>query len=167
MISNQMGRPGAYQFSPPPGIMGMQPQFGGAMMGGGMMGHAEPALQQQLPEETFDDAAFAKAFEDAARLELETQQEQGAAQEQSQILEQDQEVLIAESAERFMSSTLDDGHIPNQPPIGADLIHDPTDKTYERPAQEDPSALARTAGQLLNSMYFLVAGFCLKLSPVL
>ena len=125
---------------------GMQPQFMGGMANSQLV-NQEP----QQPVEAFDEAAFARAFEDAAKAEV-------AKETESQSQEQDvsqaaQEVQLNESAERFMSaSPVPDVHspIPVQARIGADLIHNPSDSPEPQP--EDPDALARTAGQLLESV---------------
>lgn len=124
---------------------GMQPQFMGGM--------ANSQLQQepQQPVEAFDDAAFAQAFDDAAKAEMAKEAE---AQSQDQDISQTtQEIQLDETAERFMSaSPVQEAHtpIPGQALIGADLIHNPSDSPQQQP--EDPDALARTAGQLLESV---------------
>lgn len=135
-------------------------QYGGPMMGGIMATRSATSAQQTpetlneaaFDEAAFDDAAFAKAFDDAFENveQEELNQEQNVSQDQSQNLGQDEEVLISESAERFMDSEIDHGQLLNQAPIGADIIHDPTDKSYPQPMQEDHTELARTAGHLLN-----------------
>jgi hypothetical protein len=124
---------------------GMQPQF----MGG--MANSQLKQEPQQPVEAFDEVAFARAFEDAANAEV-------AKEMESQSQEQDvsqaaQEVQLNESAERFMSASpaLEvQAPIPVQARIGADLIHNPSESPEPQP--EDPDALARTAGQLLESV---------------
>jgi len=127
--------------------------------GGGMMGQTE---QIQQPVETFDDAAFARAFEEASRAELEAQEEfaalsreidtlndesrQGQTLSQDQNVEMDQEILLDKSAEQLMSS--DQPQIPNQAPLGADLIED----HRLQPGKEDPDAMARTAAHVLDTV---------------
>lgn len=96
---------------------------------------------QTQPTEAFDEEAFARAFDQAAESEL--------AMEiaQQQLLGVDQDVLVNESAERLMS--LD--QVEEQPRLGADLIHDSREGERAQ-QQDDPDALARTAGQLLDSV---------------
>ena len=107
------------------------------------------ASQMQLDQpqtqsvEAFDEEAFARAFDQAAQLELALEQ---AAREQS--LGIDQDVLVDESAERLMSSD----QVLEPARIGADLIHDPREGEGAQQQQDDPDALARTAGQLLDSV---------------
>jgi hypothetical protein len=93
--------------------------------------------------EAFDEEAFARAFDQAAQSELAMQQ---AAQRQS--LGIDQDVMANESAERLMGS--EQALEPQR--LGADLIHDPREGGREQQQQDDPDALARTAGQLLDSV---------------
>jgi hypothetical protein len=153
MQSGQMGGQAfSSQYSPMSQGMGVGLGMGMGMQqyGGGMMGQTGQ-VQQQQPEEVFDDEAFARAFEEASkaemdRLEEESRQEQESTQAQNH--ESGQDILLEESAERFMSS--DQPQIPNQAPIGADLIEDP--RQNENPQGEDHDALARTAGHLLNSV---------------
>jgi hypothetical protein len=124
---------------------GMQPQFMGGMAGSQLQHEPQQAV------EAFDDAAFARAFEDAAKAEV-------AKEAESQSQEQDvtqaaQEIQLDESAEQFMSESpaLEvQSTLPGQARIGADLIHNPSDSPEPQP--EDPDALARTAGQLLESV---------------
>jgi len=119
----------------------------------------QSSMSAQKQPEAFDDEAFARAFEEAARHEevlrqdnemvQNSVQEQGQEQEQSAEIGQD--ILINESATRLLSR--DSDVLSHQAPIGADQIHDPSSPEHE-PRQEDtdPDALARTAGQLLNSV---------------
>ena len=129
--------------------MGMQSQFAGGMMGQ----QAEQSMaQQQQPVEAFDEEAFARAFEEASKAEhmtneIEAREEAENAHRQDIELEQD--IMLEESIERLAS---DEPQIPNQARLGADLIHDPMSESQEWPQQEDPDALARTAGQLLDSV---------------
>jgi len=153
IMPQQMGA-GGYQFSQRQ--IGL-PQHGRPIMGGVMA--ARNATSMQQAPETFnevmlDDSAFAKAFDDAFEnvAQAELDQEQEMSQNQTQNQQMDQEVLISESAERFMDSEIDQGQLLNQAPIGADIIHDPKDKSYPQPMQEDHTELARTAGHLLNGM---------------
>jgi hypothetical protein len=123
---------------------GMQPQFRGGMASS--QTHQEP--QQSV--EVFDDEAFARAFENAAQAEM-SKEEQSQPQEQDGSLTLN-DVQLAASAEHYMSLPTSEQHslIPEQERIGADLIHDPSDSP--RPEPEDPDAMARTAGQLLDSV---------------
>jgi hypothetical protein len=127
--------------------MGMGMGMGMHQYGGGMTGQAEQQQQSQ-PVEAFDDAAFARAFEEASREELERSEAESRQQQvsdQAQTTEMSHEVLIEESAERFMSS--EEPQVMGQDPIGADRIQDPN----EGP-QDDPDALAQTAAHLLDSV---------------
>lgn len=177
--SQMSGQSFGSQYSPMAQGIGMATGMGMQQYGGGM-GRQMGVVQQPQPEDVFDDAAFAKAFEAAAkgeeeRLEEESRQEQAkeaepvkeevqaqeaepAQEVQAQVPTQElgQDVLLAESAERFMSpSQLQDpspipslilDHIPDQEPIGADAIEDHR-LSLQR---EDPDAISRTAGDLLN-----------------
>jgi hypothetical protein len=99
--------------------------------------------QAQVPQaaEAFDEEAFARAFEEAAKSE--TTLVDTAAQERPYEVGVD--IMLNESTERFMRSGP-----PEQDRIGADLIHDPAREGLQD--QQDPDALAITAGQLLDSV---------------
>jgi hypothetical protein len=149
--TSQMGGSSAYGYSSMNGGMGMgmgmQSQYAGGMMG--QQAEQSNMQQQQQPAEAFDEEAFARAFEEASKSEMDTRED---FQERSNTgIELGQDVMLEESAERFMSSS-NELQIPNQARLGADLIHDPLSETQERPQYEDPDALARTAGQLLDSV---------------
>jgi hypothetical protein len=101
------------------------------------MGHEQMVQPQNQQVEAFDEEAFARAFDQAAQAEL----------AQQQTLEEQSEVLLDESAERLLDS--DQGKETQR--LGADLIHDPRDSEHNQ-TQDDPDALARTAGQLLDSV---------------
>jgi len=110
---------------------------------------ATPQVEQssivQQHEESFDDEAFARAFDEAAKSEIDTAQETRRQQE----LELGQDIMINKSTERMMASD----HPMKQARLGADLIHDPLQEDrQERQQQGDPDALARTAAQLLDSV---------------
>jgi hypothetical protein len=125
---------------------------------------SQSSISQQKQPEQFDDEAFARAFEEAARNEeVLAQERQGAEMSQNneqgqnvevgqdQGVELGQDILINESASRLLSS--DSDALAQQPLIGADQIHDPTSPEREQRQEDtDPDALARTAGQLLNSV---------------
>jgi hypothetical protein len=111
--------------------------------------YAMTASQGQLNQpqvqsvESFDEEAFARAFDQAAQSELAMEQ---AAQQQSHGVDQD--VLVNESAVRLMGSN----QVLEPQRLGADLIHDPREGEREQQQEDDPDALARTAGQLLDSV---------------
>jgi hypothetical protein len=103
--------------------------------------------QQSQPVEAFDEEAFARAFEEAAKLEMEVDARQELNQ---QGVELGQDILISESAERLMAIT--EGPL-NQERIGADTIHDPlSEPADDEPNHNDSDALAITAGKLLDSV---------------
>ena len=89
MQSGQMrGKAHGNQYSPISGGMGMGMGMSMGMgmgsgmqqYGGGMVGQVGQAQQQQQPAEVFDDAAFARAFEEASWVaEMENQDEATAA----------------------------------------------------------------------------------------
>jgi hypothetical protein len=107
---------------------------------GTMFAQQEQQAQAQPQAEAFDEEAFARAFDEAAQSELASEQ----AQQEGLAAQQD--VLIEESANRFMESD----HRP-QERLGADLIYDPENGQINED-QNDPDALARTAGHLLDSV---------------
>lgn len=105
---------------------------------------AEPQHEQIQAEtqqtELFDEEAFARAFEEASRVEEQMRQELEPVQ--ADDLTKDE---IGESLETDLPQ--------EQIKIGADLIHDPRDQEQlDRQEQEDPDALAKTAAQLLESV---------------
>ena len=156
--SSQMAGVSAYDYSPMNGGLGMglQSQFPGGMMGQ----QAEQSMAPQQLSEAFDEEAFARAFEEAAKVEqmrngVETglDHDMGMtenAEASKSAMEMGQDIMLEESAEKFMSSSTE-AQIPDQARLGADLIHDPMSES-QRPEHEDPDALARTAGQLLDSV---------------
>lgn len=126
-----------------------QPMFGGGMYLGTDAFQTPLQHEPQIPQpqthqqvESFDEAAFARAFDEAAQAELAAQNEAS----------QREEVLLNESAENIMKEDLIyvDPAL-DQPRIGADLIHDPQGKADQH-ANEDADALSRTAGELLNKV---------------
>jgi len=131
-----------YKYSPMPG-MGMTTQYAGGFAG--PQAETSMAQQQQQPAEAFDEDAFARAFDEAAKSEMDSRQV--SSQEQHMELEQD--VMINESAERLMATS--EGLL-EQERIGADAIHDPLSKDPPNQEQSDPDALARTAARLLDSV---------------
>ncbi len=115
--------------------------------------------QQKQPAEAFDEEAFARAFEEAAQAEMaskeaERQEEstqQDSSQEQHESVELGQDIMINESAERLLAST-EEGLL-DQERIGADTIQDPATQDPKVAQEENsPDALARTAGELLDSV---------------
>lgn len=99
---------------------------------------------EQLVENTFDEAAFERAF-DAARSEVQLREQQS----QNESLELGQDVMINESTERLLQSDL----LAEQERIGADTIfHESQGEIQEHQSIDDPDELARTAGQLLDSV---------------
>jgi hypothetical protein len=136
------------RYSPLSG-MNMMPQYSGGFAGQ----QAEMSrAQQKQPEEAFDEEAFARAFEAAAQAEMASKEEESQqrefGQEQSQGVEMGQDIMINESAERLMATS--EGLLDE--PIGADTIHDPKSDPRIDQEQNSPDALARTAGQLLDSV---------------
>ncbi|KAI9814397.1 MAG: hypothetical protein M1827_003253 [Pycnora praestabilis] len=100
---------------------------------------------QQEADDVFDEAAFEKAFE-AASSEISQSHQEAAKQEN---MEFGQDVLINESAERLMQSD----HLIEQVRLGADLVpRDERRQQQEGPRSNDADELARTAGQLLDSV---------------
>ena len=143
----------AYRYSPMSG-MGMAPQYSGGYVGQ----QAEMSIaQQKQPAEVFDEEAFARAFEAAAQAEMvgkeESRQEvpqQAVDREQSQGVEMGQGIMINESAERLMAAS--EGRL-SQERLGSDTIEDPKFQTPEEIQElHNPDALARTAGELLESV---------------
>jgi hypothetical protein len=101
--------------------------------------NAPPQQQQMQPAaqaDAFDEEAFARAFDQAAESELAAQLSEGAALSQ-EIQDSSHEHLGQDLGER----------------IGADAVHHPDDADYQpmTPQQENDD-LAKTAGQLLNSV---------------
>jgi len=101
---------------------------------------------RQRVEDVFDDAAFERAFE-AARSEMQHREQQ----RQKENLELGQDVLINESDERLLQSD----HLVEQERIGSDtILHEARDEIQELQQSDDPDELARTAGQLLDSVKY-------------
>lgn len=152
-MPSQMTSPYSYspmsgQYSPMSG-MGMASQYTG-----GYAGQQEMSIaQQKQPAEAFDEEAFARAFEAAARVEMaesRKQSKQESSQEQNQHAERGQEVLIDESAERLLASSQGPLH---QEPIGADQIEDlKTLSPEEAERQGGADALQRTAAEMLEKV---------------
>ncbi|RDL41757.1 uncharacterized protein BP5553_01736 [Venustampulla echinocandica] len=155
----------SYRFSSMNGInMGGQ-HMGGQHMGGFTSAQAQSSsmAQERQQEDVFDEAAFARAFEEAAQLEdevaqqgLEAEQddsqvdgiqEAASQQQQGQLGE---EILLDKSAERLLES---EETLTTQGLIGADQIHHPSGTNWQTQHQpQDHDALARTASQLLDNV---------------
>ncbi len=126
--------------------------YAGMMYGSGLpdqslysTANQQHQFQPQM-EDVFDEAAFESAFE-AARSEM---QDRGQ-QSQHENLELGQDVLINESAGRLLQSD----HLVEQELIGADTIpHEAQEGSQEPLGLDDPDELARTAGQLLDSVKY-------------
>jgi hypothetical protein len=140
--SNQMGA--GYGFSPMNGQMGMgfSPQFAGAGFAGPQAENSMAQQQQPQTSEQFDEEAFARAFDEAAKSEMDIRAQQG--------VELGQDILLDASAERLMSDD-PSSRLEEQERIGADQIHDPNQQENQH-EQDDPDALARTAARLLDSV---------------
>ncbi|KAH8808610.1 hypothetical protein F5884DRAFT_792878 [Xylogone sp. PMI_703] len=129
----------SYQF-PMMSNMAGPANFTGAYAGG----HQDQVPAEAQQTEMFDEEAFARAFEEASKMEEHMKEEL----EQQQAEQQLDELVVKEQTETGVEA---EPH--EQIRIGADLIHDPRDqRQQDRQEQEDPDALARTAGQLLNSV---------------
>jgi len=95
--------------------------------------------------DNFDNEAFSRAFDAAAKLEPESEQSSQGRQD----TELGQDIMVNESAERWMESD----HLVEQERLGADRIHDPMKADQEQlERQDDPDALSRTAAMLLDSV---------------
>jgi hypothetical protein len=143
-----------YRYSPMSGI-GMMPQYSG-----GFGGQQEMSIaQQKQPAEAFDEEAFARAFEEAAQAEMASKDadgrqeasQQDSSQAQHENVELGQDIMINESAERLLATT-EEGLL-EQKRIGADTIQDPATQDPKVAQEENsPDALARTAGELLETV---------------
>lgn len=101
---------------------------------------------QAQVEDVFDEAAFERAFE-AARSDVQNREQQ----RHEENLELGDDVLINESAGRLLQS--DD--LAEQELIGADaILREAEDGRQEHQHADDPDELARTAGQLLDSVKY-------------
>lgn len=127
-----------------PGML--SPQYGHA----GQQGEASVAQHIQ-PQEDFDEEAFERAFQEAANYEpelnKETQQDLEQDSKSQSGVEIGQDIMINESAENFMASDA----LIDQQRIGADMIYDPETQKLD-PDHEEPDALSRTAGLLLDTL---------------
>jgi hypothetical protein len=142
------------------GGIGMQGSslYGG--VGSGMNASQSYQQQQQLPQDSqvsqaFDEQAFEREFEAAAQAEM-TQQDLQDLNEESQRLgtsqqhntELGQDILINESAERMMGD-----HMMMDSMNDLENLEPVQEEQKEEIREEDnPDELARTAGQLLDSV---------------
>ncbi|KAE8453701.1 hypothetical protein EG329_009212 [Mollisiaceae sp. DMI_Dod_QoI] len=136
----------AFRHSPMP-MMGLGSQFPGVSTPQSELSIA----QQKQPEESFNEEAFARAFEEAAQAEMEPVQET-APQDN---VGTDQVILLDESAEVLMASDdleMTSDELLSQERIGADTIHDPFSQHQDLPEHNDPEELVRTAAKLLDSV---------------
>ncbi|TAQ83278.1 hypothetical protein B7494_g8399 [Chlorociboria aeruginascens] len=100
-----------------------------------------PMAQQQQQPEVFDEEAFARAFEEASKIQMDEVQET-----KQEGIELGQEIPLNEQAERFLESEA------NLERLGADLILDPSEERQSGETRDDSDALAQTAGLLLDSV---------------
>ncbi|KAI9699036.1 MAG: hypothetical protein M1836_003225 [Candelina mexicana] len=148
----QSSQPPRQQFTQP----SMQQGYGTMTMGrletqrpfvndGLEIGVLESKQPRSLEDERFDEAAFERAF-DAARSQI-IDQEDALAQEYKV---QSEEPTFHDDLDEQLPQT---DHLLEQHLIDADTIpwHDP-EQVQELLENDDPDALARTAGQLLDSV---------------
>jgi len=108
---------------------------------------SQHSTSQQVQPEVFDDAAFAKAFEQAADLEEERETQ---AFHKSVA---DWKALLAQDAAEFDKNLMEaESKNLNLPRIGADTIRPQETEPTHKEQQEAPDELARTAGSLLRSV---------------
>ncbi|KAB8302164.1 hypothetical protein EYC80_005611 [Monilinia laxa] len=102
--------------------------------------------------EVFDDAAFAKAFDEAA-LAARSEMKQEEEQELEMTKAQAEGAVLLEQAKADQEAELERDRaandLLNQAPLGADTIQDPSTATHEQNTNA-PDALSRTAGELLH-----------------
>ncbi|KAI6708361.1 hypothetical protein B2J93_4171 [Marssonina coronariae] len=132
--------------------VGISPQH----MGGFIGPQAQASVTHQAQSvEAFDEAAFDRAFDEAAKAESEAmRQEAGPLQNASkeQEIELGQNILIEESTKRLV---VESNGLLDQERIGADRIYDSHSldpEARERELQNDPDALSRTAAQILDAV---------------
>jgi len=119
---------------------GMQ---GPSLYGGMQSGVAQQQQPEQSQADMLDDAAFERAFE-AAKEEMLSHEE--VAQQEN--LELGQDVLL----QRSEGSQLQSDHLVEQDRIGSDRIYHESQEEQQDLKDNDPDELARTAGQLLESV---------------
>ncbi len=105
----------------------------------------EQKQPQRYEDESFDEAAFERAF-DAAKLQIIDQEEILAQQDGTQT---DADMLRNGLDDRLAQTD----HLLEEDRIGADIVPWQDPKQQEEPlGKDDPDELARTAGQLLDSV---------------
>ncbi|KAI9847746.1 MAG: hypothetical protein M1838_000791 [Thelocarpon superellum] len=102
-----------------------------------------PVVEEQPSMETFDDAAFERAFE-AAKLNIADE----ASQMQQRPAEPQPEILVDDSALNLMGEQ----SLEDLDRIGADTIADSPEPASPESSPSDADELARTAGELLDSV---------------
>ena len=102
---------------------------------------AQAMPQQQHVEDMFDEAAFERAFE-AATLEM----QDARIDAQQESVDPHQQLSFDDTAQRLQES-LDD-----LDRMGADAITESIEEEVQQPKSDDGDELARTAGELLNSV---------------
>ncbi|ESZ96285.1 hypothetical protein SBOR_3340 [Sclerotinia borealis F-4128] len=101
-------------------------------------------------DEVIDDAAFARAFDEAANAELERERKQEEESERARV-EQETAIQAKTDEEAGLERDRAVNYLLNQAPLGADTIQDPATATSEQNTHA-PDALSRTAGELLHSV---------------
>ncbi|KAF7959185.1 hypothetical protein EAE96_002700 [Botrytis aclada] len=113
------------------------------------------SASQSLVEsnEVFDDAAFARAFEQAANAESERAQQQELESQAASVQHEETHVLDQIHVTKEAELELDraEKQLLGQTLLGADTIQDPATATSEQNIHA-PDALSRTAGELLSSV---------------
>ncbi|TGO82761.1 hypothetical protein BPOR_0764g00020 [Botrytis porri] len=102
--------------------------------------------------EVFDDAAFARAFEQAANAESERMQQQELESQAASAQHEETHAMDQLHVTREAESELNraERQLLGQSLLGADTIQDPATATSEQNSHA-PDALSRTAGELLSS----------------
>ncbi|KAI9734916.1 MAG: hypothetical protein M1834_001996 [Cirrosporium novae-zelandiae] len=133
----QLRTPQLPTYAPHVGMQGWHSSFlQGGMGAGPEVWNAEQASSQKQPEQVFDEKAFEKAFVDARNDML--WQELG------------EDVQVNQPVENQVPEQ-DLSHLAEQGPVGADaILH--SESQGENIAHDDGDDLARTAGQLLDSV---------------
>ncbi|TGO44576.1 hypothetical protein BCON_0494g00020 [Botryotinia convoluta] len=113
------------------------------------------STSQSLVEnnEVFDDAAFARAFEQAANAESERLQQQELESQAASVQHEETHALDQLHVTKEAELELDrvEKQLLGQSLLGADTIQDPATATPEQNTHA-PDALSRTAGELLSSV---------------
>ncbi|TGO20336.1 hypothetical protein BPAE_0309g00020 [Botrytis paeoniae] len=113
------------------------------------------STSQSLAEnnEVFDEAAFARAFEQAANAESERAQQQELDSQAASVQHEETHALDQLHVTKEAELELDraEKQLLGQSLLGADTIQDPATATSEQNTHA-PDALSRTAGELLSSV---------------